>query len=169
MKTLTSFSKWIVVALLLVGVFKLPAEASGIRKVTNVSPSPTLTNEFYLTATNITTSINGTNVKVLVYMDDPPGGGGATPGIPGPLIEATPGQMIICHFKNRLTNNIEGATVHWHGIELDNDSDGTSVTQDTIFNGQTYTYRFIAPRPGFLMMMGPYMPPNVVVPGSMCE
>ena len=148
MKTWTSFSKRIVVALLLVGVFKLPVAAVGIHKVTNVSPSPTLTNEFYLTATNITTSINGTNVKVLVYMDDPPSGGGAPAGIPGPLIEATPGQMIICHFKNRLTNNIEGATVHWHGIELDNDSDGTSVTQDTIFNGQTYTYRFIAPRPG---------------------
>jgi FtsP/CotA-like multicopper oxidase with cupredoxin domain/sugar lactone lactonase YvrE len=123
-------------------------QANPLYKATNVSPNPTLTNEFYLTATNITTSINGTNVKVLIYMDDPPGGGGAPKQIPGPLIEANVGQTIICHFKNRLTNNVEGVTIHWHGIELDNDSDGTGVTQDTIFNGQTYTYRFVVTRPG---------------------
>src|SRR5207244_3485160 len=34
------------------------------------------------------------------------------------------------------------------GIELDNDSDGTGVTQDTVLEGQSYEYRFIAPRPG---------------------
>src|SRR5678816_4635141 len=82
------------------------ALANTIFKVTNVSPSPQLTNEFYLTATNITTFINGRSVKVLVYKDDPPGGGGAPAQIPAPLIEATAGQTIICHFKNQLTNNI---------------------------------------------------------------
>ena len=44
--------------------------------MTNVSPSPQLTNEFYLTATNVTVSINGSNVRALVYKDTPPGGGG---------------------------------------------------------------------------------------------
>ena len=122
--------------------------ANTLHRVTNVSPSPQLTNEFYLTATNITTVIDGRSVKVMVYKDDPPGGGGAPGQIPSPIIEATVGQTIICHFKNSLTNNIEGASIHWHGIELDNDSDGTGVTQDTILNGQTYTYKFIVPRSG---------------------
>lgn len=121
-------------------------EANPIYKVTNVSPNPTLTNEFYLTATNITVNINGSNVRVMVYKDDPPGGGGAPAQIPSPLIELNVGQTVICHFKNLLTNNPEGATIHWHGIELDNDSDGTAVTQDTIFKGQTYTYRFVVDR-----------------------
>jgi FtsP/CotA-like multicopper oxidase with cupredoxin domain/streptogramin lyase len=124
------------------------APAEGLFKVKNVSPSPALTNEFYLTATNITTLINGKSVKAMVYKDDAPGGGGAPAQIPSPLIEATVGQTIICHFKNKLTNNIEGASIHWHGIELDNDSDGTGVTQDTVFNGQTYTYKFVVPRAG---------------------
>lgn len=135
-------------ASILSGVMPQGVSANTIYKVTNVSPSPSLTNEFYLTATNVTTLIDGKSVKVMVYMDDPPGGGGAPAQIPCPLIEANVGQTIICHFKNRLTNNIEGASVHWHGIELDNDSDGTGVTQDTIFNGQTYTYKFIVPRSG---------------------
>ncbi len=125
MKTWKLFVKKIAVTVLFVGLFTPASQANTLFKATNVSPNPTLTNEFYLTATNITTSINGTNVKVLIYMDDPPGGGGAPKQMPGPLIEANVGQTIVCHFKNKLTNNVEGATVHWHGIELDNDSDGT--------------------------------------------
>lgn len=148
MKTRKSLFRLLALLCALASTATLSVHANTLFKATNVSPNPTLTNEFYLTATNITTSINGTNVKVLIYMDDPPGGGGAPKQIPGPLIEASVGQTIICHFKNKLTNNAEGATVHWHGIELDNDSDGTGVTQDTIFNGQTYTYRFVVPRSG---------------------
>ncbi len=142
------------------------ALANPLYRVTNVSPSPLLTNEFYLTATNITTFIDGRAVKVLVYKDDPPGGGGAPAQIPAPLIEATAGQTIICHFKNQLTNNIEGASIHWHGIELDNDSDGTGVTQDTIFNGQTYTYKFIVPRAG-LYWYHSHMLPGTTTFGGM--
>src|SRR5579859_7134085 len=93
------------VALLALMLFVGTGQANTLGKVTNVSPSPTLTNEFYLTATNINVNINGTNVHALVYADDPPGGGGATRQIPGPLIELTVGQMVICHFRNNLTNN----------------------------------------------------------------
>jgi FtsP/CotA-like multicopper oxidase with cupredoxin domain/streptogramin lyase len=140
--------------------------ANPVYKVTNVSPSPTLTNEFWLTATNITTLINGTNVHVMVYMDDPPGGGGAPPQLPCPLIEVGVGQMVVCHFQNKLTNNIEGVSIHWHGIELDNDSDGTAVTQDTVFPGQTYTYRYVPPRAG-LFWYHSHMLPGTTVFGGM--
>lgn len=166
MMTWKSFNKIVTVAFLAAGLFTPAVLASGINKVTNVSPSPLLTNEFYLTATNITVSINGTNVRALVYRDTPPSGVGATAGIPGPLIEATAGQMIICHFKNNLTNNIEGASIHWHGIELDNDSDGTAVVQDTVLSGQTYTYRFIMPRAG-LFWYHSHMLPGTTTYGGM--
>ena len=166
MKTWNSSCKLMAVALLVLGAMMLNASAKTLSKVTNVSPNPTLTNEFYLTATNITTSINGTNVRVLIYMDDPPGGGGSARGIPGPLVEAAVGQMIVCHFKNNLTNNFEGATVHWHGLELDNDSDGTAVTQDTVLSGQTYTYRFRVPRAG-LYWYHSHMLPGTTTFGGM--
>ncbi|MFO1488310.1 MAG: multicopper oxidase domain-containing protein [Verrucomicrobiota bacterium] len=166
MKTWTSIG-CALMAMALMNLLSPPAATAGILpKVTNVSTSPALTNEFYLTATNITTTFNGTNVRVLVYMDDPPGGGGATRGIPAPLIELNVGQTVICHFKNNLTNNVEGASIHWHGIELDNDSDGTGVTQDTVLPGQTYTYRFIVPRPG-LYWYHSHMLPGTTTYGGM--
>jgi FtsP/CotA-like multicopper oxidase with cupredoxin domain/sugar lactone lactonase YvrE len=139
-----------VAGVLIIGLSVSPVNAARpYPKVTNVSPNPAGTNEFYLTATNMTvTNIGGTNVQVRVYMDDPPGGGGAPAGLPCPMIEVNVGTKIICHFKNKLTNNMEGASIHWHGIELNNDSDGTAITQDSILPGQTYVYQFIAPRPG---------------------
>ena len=91
-----SFVKVAAVVLLTQSLFTLASLANPLFKVTNVSPSPLLTNEFYLTATNITTSIGGTNVRVMVYMDDSPGGGGAPRQIPGPLIELTVGQTVNC-------------------------------------------------------------------------
>ncbi|HWY29441.1 MAG TPA: multicopper oxidase domain-containing protein, partial [Candidatus Acidoferrum sp.] len=122
--------------------------------------------EFYLTATNVTLSLNGTNVHALVYQDDPPGGGGVPPRFPAPMVELNVGQVVICHFKNNLTNNIEGASIHWHGIELDNDSDGTAVAQDTVLPGQTYTYRFIVPRAG-LFWYHSHMLPGTTTFGGM--
>jgi FtsP/CotA-like multicopper oxidase with cupredoxin domain len=38
--------------------------------------------------------------------------------------------------------------VHWHGIELDNANDGTTVTQNLVPTGGSFTYRFRLPRPG---------------------
>src|SRR5215510_673586 len=94
----------IAVGISLGGAIPHSVVANPLYRVTNVSPNPSLTNEFYLTATNITTLIDGKSVKVMVYKDDPPGGGGAPAQIPCPLIEASVGQTIICHFKNKLTN-----------------------------------------------------------------
>src|SRR5262245_25521762 len=98
MKTWNLTFGFIVAMIALASTTPSTASANTLYRPTNVSPNPSLTNEFYLTATNITTSINGTNVRVFVYKDDPPGGGGAPLQIPGPLIEATVGQTIICHF-----------------------------------------------------------------------
>ncbi|PWU08566.1 MAG: hypothetical protein C5B50_29410 [Verrucomicrobia bacterium] len=160
--TFQSLAAVILISAMMLGT----AAANQLYRVTNVNTNPALVNEFYLTATNAVVSINGTNVHVLIYKDDPPSGGGAPMQLPGPLIELNVGQTVICHFKNQLTNNIEGASIHWHGIELDNDSDGTAVTQDTILNGQTYTYRFIVPRPG-LYWYHSHMLPGTTTFGGM--
>lgn len=47
--------------------------------------------------------------------------------IPGPTFKLTVGDTVIV----RLVNNLPYPTgIHWHGIELNNYSDGTEVTQD---------------------------------------
>lgn len=57
---------------------------------------------------------------------------------PGPLIRADRGSTVIINF----TNNIDQeTTVHWHGLRLDNRSDGVPfVTQNPVFTGESYTY-----------------------------
>ena len=65
--------------------------------------------------------------------------------IPGPEIRITPGQRVIVHLTNQLP---DPTGIHWHGIELSNPHDGTPLTQNQVQPGETFTYDFVAPRPG---------------------
>jgi len=67
--------------------------------------------------------------------------------VPGPQINAKEGDRVIVHFTNELPEGF-GSTIHWHGIELNNKSDGTPVTQAEVAPGESYTYDFIVPRGG---------------------
>lgn len=67
--------------------------------------------------------------------------------VPGPQINVKQGDRVIVHLKNKLPEGYS-TTIHWHGIELNNKSDGTPVTQDGVEPGGTYTYDFIVPRGG---------------------
>ncbi|MFN0009106.1 MAG: multicopper oxidase domain-containing protein [Planctomycetota bacterium] len=131
-------------ALLAAGVLAAPAKAQ-VNPATDVNPDPNIF-EAYLTADEQDLTIDGVTVHGMVYRDDPPGGGGAPPGIPSPEIKVKVGDQIIIHFQNDLDSL--SASIHWHGIELDNDSDGTAVTQDAVLPGQSYVYRFLTFRPG---------------------
>ena len=71
--------------------------------------------------------------------------------------------MIICRFKNDLS--VDSASIHWHGIELDNDSDGTAVTQDAVLPGQSYTYHFQTFRPGVFWFHSHMLPGNTLFGG----
>jgi len=65
--------------------------------------------------------------------------------VPGPQFRLTVGQTVIVHF----VNNIDKPTgIHWHGIEYDNDSDGTPLTQNQVPPGKTFLYKFKVTRPG---------------------
>lgn len=65
--------------------------------------------------------------------------------IPGPELRLQVGDAVIAHFINRLS---EPVIVHFHGIELDNANDGTTVTQNPVWPGESFTYRFRVTRPG---------------------
>ena len=50
--------------------------------------------------------------------------------IPGPEFHLTVGQRVRVHFENHLDTEATG--IHWHGIELENKSDGTPFTQNLV-------------------------------------
>ena len=68
---------------------------------------------------------------------------------PGPEIRVTEGDKV----RVNLTNNLpEATTIHWHGLEVPNDQDGVpGITQPDIEPGASWTYEFVAPKPGTMM------------------
>jgi len=75
------------------------------------------------------------------------------PAIPGPEFRLKVGDRVIVHFVNKLdpsglTPEANVSGIHWHGIELNNDSDGTELTQSAVAPGGIFTYDFIVSRPG---------------------
>ena len=55
------------------------------------------------------------------------------------------GDTVIVHFENHLDHP---TGIHWHGIELDNASDGTPLTQNQVPPSGTFLYKFKVTRPG---------------------
>jgi FtsP/CotA-like multicopper oxidase with cupredoxin domain len=66
---------------------------------------------------------------------------------PGPLLRATEGDLVQVTLVNE--NVEDGATLHWHGVDVPNAEDGVAgVTQDAVPPGDRHTYRFRAEHPG---------------------
>ena len=66
---------------------------------------------------------------------------------PGPLIEATVGQLVEVRLRNE--NVRDGVALHWHGVDVPNAQDGVAgVTQDAVGVGEKHVYRWIAPDAG---------------------
>ena len=65
--------------------------------------------------------------------------------IPGPTLRVREGSQLMVNVVNE--GDLE-ATVHWHGLRLDNRYDGTHETQEPIPVGRSFTYRIDFPDPG---------------------
>ncbi len=65
--------------------------------------------------------------------------------IPGPTLFVRQGSKVVIHAVN--DGDMEG-TVHWHGLRLDNASDGTHLTQPPIPVGGSFTCQLEFPDPG---------------------
>ena len=65
--------------------------------------------------------------------------------IPGPTLRVPEGAEVLVDVENE--GDLE-ATVHWHGLRLENRFDGTHETQDPIPVGGRYTARVTFPDPG---------------------
>jgi FtsP/CotA-like multicopper oxidase with cupredoxin domain len=65
--------------------------------------------------------------------------------IPGPTLRVRQGSQLVVNVVNEGDLN---ATVHWHGLRLQNRYDGTAQTQPPMPVGGSFTYRLDFPDPG---------------------
>jgi FtsP/CotA-like multicopper oxidase with cupredoxin domain len=108
-----------------------------IKRAVDVNPDPHIFETTITAAPSQITLKNGETATVFAYNGQ----------IPGPEIRVKQGDRIIVHFKNKLPEEFP-STIHWHGIELNNKSDGTPMTQTPVQSGGSFTYDFIVPRGG---------------------
>src|SRR5262249_30393351 len=91
--------------------------------------------EFALEIVPVRKQIGDATVRMLAYNGS----------VPGPTLRVPQGATITVPVTNR--GDIE-ATVHWHGLRLENRFDGTHDTQAPIPVGETFTYEVHVPDPG---------------------
>jgi len=66
---------------------------------------------------------------------------GSRVSVPGPTLDVNQGDHVIVHFKNELA---EPTTIHWHGIRVPNQYDGSDHTQTPVAPGASFDYEFTA-------------------------
>jgi FtsP/CotA-like multicopper oxidase with cupredoxin domain len=91
--------------------------------------------EFELEIIPVKKRIGDATVRMLAYNGS----------VPGPTLKVLQGATITVHATNH--GDLE-ATVHWHGLRLENRYDGTHDTQAPIPVGETFTYQVHVPDPG---------------------
>ena len=117
-------------------VAELPRETAGLpetRKTELVELADG--DEFELEIMPVKKPIGDATVRMLTYNGS----------VPGPTLKVPQGATIIVRVTNH--GDIE-ATVHWHGLRLENRYDGTHDTQAPIPVGETFTYHVHVPDPG---------------------
>jgi FtsP/CotA-like multicopper oxidase with cupredoxin domain len=114
----------------------LPTDIEGLPE----APRPELVeladgDSFELEIAPVAKRIGEATVRMLAYNGS----------IPGPTLKLSRGSTVTVHVTN--CGDIE-ATVHWHGLRLENRFDGTHDTQAPIPVGETFTYEVSVPDPG---------------------
>jgi FtsP/CotA-like multicopper oxidase with cupredoxin domain len=113
-----------------------PAEVAGLSPAH--SPEAVQLNDgerFDLRIAPVAKRFGDTSVRMLAYNGS----------IPGPTLWVKQGSRLIIHAVNQ--GDLE-ATVHWHGLRLDNAYDGTVLTQQPMPVGGSFTYHLDFPDPG---------------------
>jgi FtsP/CotA-like multicopper oxidase with cupredoxin domain len=91
--------------------------------------------EFELEILPVKKRIGDATVRMLAYNGS----------VPGPTLKVAQAATITVHVTNH--GDLD-ATVHWHGLRLENRYDGTHDTQAPIPVGETFTYEVHVPDPG---------------------
>jgi FtsP/CotA-like multicopper oxidase with cupredoxin domain len=113
-----------------------PTATAGLMEATQPQEVRLADGERYeLRIAPVVKNIAGADVRMLAYNGS----------IPGPTLRVKQGSAIEVDIAN--DGDLE-ATVHWHGLRLDNRYDGTHETQDVIPVGGRYTAHVEFPDPG---------------------
>jgi FtsP/CotA-like multicopper oxidase with cupredoxin domain len=91
--------------------------------------------EFDLRIAPVAKQLGDASVRMLTYNGS----------VPGPTLRVQQGSEVVVTAVNE--GDLE-ATVHWHGLRLENRYDGTHETQAPIPVGGSFTYRLQFPDPG---------------------
>src|SRR3954452_19931103 len=113
-----------------------PTDATGLPEAT----SPEVVEladgaEFDLRITPVAKRFGDATVRMLGYNGS----------IPGPTLKVKEGSEIVIHAENQ--GDLE-ATIHWHGLRLENQYDGTHQTQQPMAIGESFTARVTFPDAG---------------------
>jgi FtsP/CotA-like multicopper oxidase with cupredoxin domain len=115
---------------------RLPTETQGLPEATRPEVVELSDGDaFELEIAPVAKRIGDATVRMLAYNGS----------IPGPTLELPQGATVTIHVTNR---GDLAATVHWHGLRLENRFDGTHDTQAPIPVGETFTYEISVPDPG---------------------
>jgi FtsP/CotA-like multicopper oxidase with cupredoxin domain len=91
--------------------------------------------EFYLRIAPVAKRLGDATVRMLAYNGS----------IPGPTLKVQEGSHVVVHAENQGDTE---ATVHWHGLRLENQYDGTHQTQQPMAVGERFTALVSFPDPG---------------------
>jgi FtsP/CotA-like multicopper oxidase with cupredoxin domain len=91
--------------------------------------------QFDLRIAPVTKRLGDATVRMLAYNDS----------IPGPTLKVKEGSEVVVNVENQ--GDLE-ATVHWHGLRLENRYDGTHQTQHPMAVGEKFSARVTFPDPG---------------------
>ena len=91
--------------------------------------------ELELQVAPVTKRLGAATVRMLAYNGS----------IPGPVLKVPEGAEVVVHVENQGDMD---ATVHWHGLRLENRYDGTHETQAPIQVGERFSAKVVFPDPG---------------------
>ena len=115
---------------------EFPATTQGLQQASRPARVDLADGETYeLEIRPVSKTIDDASVRMLAYNGS----------IPGPTLRVTEGSTVTVLATNRGDHE---TTVHWHGLRLENRSDGTHETQAPIPFGETFAYELAFPDPG---------------------
>lgn len=88
---------------------------------------------------------DGTEVQFWGYGVENPILGIAREELPGPTLRFDLGDTVVIHLKNI---SPEDHTIHWHGLDVDQENDGVGHTSNDVYAGTSFTYEFVCDHAG---------------------